>query len=928
MKKIIFILLLLSSSAFAQTTPPGSNGQFIYNNSGIFGAGTFGTGLSFSGGTLTNSGVASYPSSGIPQSTGSAWGTSITPGTGVVTALGNATNGTGGLLTFSGAFGTPTSLTLTNASGLPTTGLTGTLQVAQFPALTGDITTTAGSFATTLATVNSNVGSFGSTTNCVAFTTNGKGLITAASQATCAPAVASITGLGANVATALGVAVGSAGAFVVNGGVLGTPSSGTLTNTTGFPAANLSGTALPAAIVSSSLTSVGTLATGVWNATAVGSQWGGTGQNLSGSTGIPSLSSGTWSVSTTPTFTGTNISGTATSLISGSANALASASTTVNVSSATAPTVGQSLTATSSTTATWQTPYNAVGPSLANLYRLWNTLNTQIVRIENLGDSIITCNQLAPCTFGPARLGSTFPLQLINELAQRYPQYSTGYRPIVRLANATTTVSAGDGYTLTSGSITNSTLLGPQQSGVSLNGGSLITLSNAGVITINVGQPYSSINIACVQGSGVSGYTVTINGSSVGTACGLGSGANTAVLQNFVNPVAFASQPVTGSTLTITALGATNYYYAYEGVLFCTAANTACTSGFVVDNFGVGGASSPWFASGTKAGATDGGMVWVKAVAGKVALCILENGENDAQASSGPVTSTQQNAQNQIVATDCQNLGSSILFWVPPPYNNGGSPAVYAGLQQGSLTYCQAQGWACLNMADIFMNGISGTTSSAFPFSAQNTGMGLTPPWGVAQGLITNSDNQHLDDCGELLATQQFLATVFPHIIFNYTTTGACSQNPQASAISTAYTNATTGFTIVQGATANTGQLEFVSPINQSFHTLCSGYMTVGTTGVVSFEVVGSASISTINSTLFYQTASASALSTTATATALSSAMATSSITAASNLKWNLEINGVNSTTSNSFAIEAHEASGTLTIPAGATCTTQLSGPQ
>jgi hypothetical protein len=41
--------------------------------------------------------------------------------------------------------------------------------------------------------------------------------------------------LGANVQTALGVAVGSAGAVVVNGGVLGTPSSGTLTNATGLP---------------------------------------------------------------------------------------------------------------------------------------------------------------------------------------------------------------------------------------------------------------------------------------------------------------------------------------------------------------------------------------------------------------------------------------------------------------------------------------------------------------------------------------------------------------------------------------------------------------------------------------------------------------------------------------------------------------------
>lgn len=44
-----------------------------------------------------------------------------------------------------------------------------------------------------------------------------------------------ISGLGTGVATALAVNVGSAGAFVVNGGALGTPSSGTLTNATGLP---------------------------------------------------------------------------------------------------------------------------------------------------------------------------------------------------------------------------------------------------------------------------------------------------------------------------------------------------------------------------------------------------------------------------------------------------------------------------------------------------------------------------------------------------------------------------------------------------------------------------------------------------------------------------------------------------------------------
>ena len=40
---------------------------------------------------------------------------------------------------------------------------------------------------------------------------------------------------GTGVVTALGVNTGTAGAFVVNGGALGTPSSGTLTSATGLP---------------------------------------------------------------------------------------------------------------------------------------------------------------------------------------------------------------------------------------------------------------------------------------------------------------------------------------------------------------------------------------------------------------------------------------------------------------------------------------------------------------------------------------------------------------------------------------------------------------------------------------------------------------------------------------------------------------------
>lgn len=111
--------------------------------------------------------------------------------------------------------------------------------------ITGDVALSAAG-AITLATVNSNVGSFGSATQCAAVTVNGKGLVTAASATTCTPAVGSVTGFGTGVATflstptsanlraALTDEVGTGAAYFV-GGALGTPASATLTNATGLP---------------------------------------------------------------------------------------------------------------------------------------------------------------------------------------------------------------------------------------------------------------------------------------------------------------------------------------------------------------------------------------------------------------------------------------------------------------------------------------------------------------------------------------------------------------------------------------------------------------------------------------------------------------------------------------------------------------------
>ena len=125
-----------------------------------------------------------------------------------------------------------------------------------------------------------------------------------------------ISGLGTGVATALAVNVGSAGAPVVNGGALGTPSSGTLTSATGLPiATGVSG--LGTGVATALAVNVGSAGAAVVNGGALGTPSSGTLTSATGlplSTGVtgtlPIANGGTGTTSTTFANLTTNVTGT------------------------------------------------------------------------------------------------------------------------------------------------------------------------------------------------------------------------------------------------------------------------------------------------------------------------------------------------------------------------------------------------------------------------------------------------------------------------------------------------------------------------------------------------------------------------------------------------------------------------------------------
>jgi hypothetical protein len=303
-------------------------------------------------------------------------------------------------------------------------------------ALTGDLSASGpGSVSATLATVNTNTGSYGSSTAIPSFTVNGKGLITAAStNAVIAPAgTLSGTTLASGVVSSSLTSLGTLGSLAVTGtGTLGSIVSNNLTAST-LIYANASKVESSATIGTGLTLTSGTLAnTGATSLTTTGTS--GAATLVSGVLNIPQYVGATYTAGTGLTLAGGAFSVNTTQNIT----TLSNLSVAGFVKSTSAGLLSSAALASSDiTTALGFTPYNATNPSgyISNATGLISAGSN--VTITGSGTSG------SPYSISSTSGGSSFAYPFPSNATSTLLSFTGG----ISTANASTTLLSSTGFT-------------------------------------------------------------------------------------------------------------------------------------------------------------------------------------------------------------------------------------------------------------------------------------------------------------------------------------------------------------------------------------------------------------------------------------------------------------------------------------------------
>jgi hypothetical protein len=213
-------------------------------------------------------------------------------------------------------------------------------------------------------------------------------------------------------------------------------------------------------------------------------------------------------------------------------------------------------------------PYtNALQGSTDAFYTGLRKCQTVICRIVVFGDSE---QRDAPV----AHTYNLMPNLLRQAItAAGFPSHGTGFVPVTQQIG---TVNNDNTCSTTGTPVIVNTVGGPQQTTGSPTGGSVYQMPAASTITCTPGIQFISLNISCALTSGSAGMALTINAVSVGTACAGTQSNTTQLVQTFTAPVACSTG--TNCSFTLTAAASPGYVYAYEAV--------ATAFGVAVDNIG------------------------------------------------------------------------------------------------------------------------------------------------------------------------------------------------------------------------------------------------------------------------------------------------------------------------------------------------------